>query len=60
MSLSASQPTTSYHRRQLVDASLVNVKKRRRWVYYELNSNGFDQLITMLERVKQVATAEVA
>ena len=42
--LGLSQPTISHHMKRLVDAGFVSAEKRGRWVYYELEPEGFRAL----------------
>jgi len=48
--LGVSQPTVSHHMKQLVDVGLVRAMRRGRWVFYELNADGFAALEAELGR----------
>lgn len=50
--LSVTQPTVSYHMKALVKAGLVKTDKRGKWVYYECVTEGFDEIITYLDRFR--------
>ena len=43
------QPTISHHMKLLVEAGFVTAEKRGRWVYYELNSEVFQEVVAWLE-----------
>ncbi len=43
--LGLTQPTVSHHMKVLVQAGLVTAKKRSRFIYYELNQNGFQAIM---------------
>jgi ArsR family transcriptional regulator, arsenate/arsenite/antimonite-responsive transcriptional repressor len=55
--LSLSQPTVSHHMKILTDTGLVRAEKRGRWVFYELEREGFAAL---LERLRPFASATPA
>ena len=38
------QPTLSYHMKQLVDADLVTGEKKGNWVHYSINTNTLESL----------------
>lgn len=38
------QPTLSYHMKQLVDADLVTGEKKGNWVHYSINKNTLESL----------------
>jgi ArsR family transcriptional regulator, arsenate/arsenite/antimonite-responsive transcriptional repressor len=42
--LGVSQPTVSHHMKQLVDVGLVRAMRRSRWVFYEIDAEGFSEL----------------
>ncbi len=42
--LGVSQPTVSHHMKQLVEVGLVRAFRRGRWVFYELDAEGFASL----------------
>ncbi len=42
--LGVSQPTVSHHMKQLVEVGLVNARRQGRWVFYELDPEGFSAL----------------
>ena len=54
--LGLSQPTVSHHLKLLVQAGLVNAKKRGRWVYYELNREAFASLRGALSPYAELAS----
>lgn len=47
-----SQPTVSYHMRRLVEAGVVQVKRRSRCVFYELDA---DLLSAIADDIRQLA-----
>lgn len=46
--LGLAQPTVSHHLKQLVQAGLIKAEKRGKWVYYELQPQGFELVIEQL------------
>ncbi len=42
--LGVSQPTVSHHMKQLVEVGLVRAMRRGRWVFYEIDAEGFASL----------------
>lgn len=45
-----SQPTLSYHLRQLVSCDLLNAEKKGTWIYYEINETVWRELIRFLQK----------
>lgn len=45
-----SQATVSYHLKLLRSAGLVTVTKEKNYLYYELNANVFEEMLTWLYR----------
>lgn len=45
------QPTLSYHMKQLTDSGLVNAEKRGKWVHYSLNG---EKMYTLCEFIKEL------
>ncbi len=54
--LGLTQPTVSHHMKQLVAAGFVTAEKRGRWVYYDLDPEGFR---TVQDALNKYATAPV-
>ncbi len=45
------QPTVSHHMKCLISANLVTAEKRGRWMYYQINSEGFKALTGILNKL---------
>ena len=45
------QPTVSHHMKCLISANLVTAEKRGRWMYYQINSEGFKALSAVLTKL---------
>ena len=58
--LGVSQPTVSHHMKQLVEVGLVRAMRRGRWVFYELNADGFAALETELGRFARPRPSAIA
>lgn len=56
--LGVTQPTVSHHMKQLVEAGFVTSEKRGRWVYYDLNAEGFAEVMVQLEAFRQAALVQ--
>jgi ArsR family transcriptional regulator len=55
--LGVTQPTVSHHMRTLVEAGLVTAEKRGKWVYYECVTEGLDDVIGYLDRLRHPAVS---
>lgn len=55
--LGVSQPTVSHHMKQLVDVGLVRAQRRSRWVFYEIDPEGFGALEAEIGRFVSAPTA---
>src|ERR1700737_2152063 len=51
-SLDAAQSRLSFHLRVLKDAGIVRDRKDGRWVYYELDSEAFEEVETLVSGMK--------
>lgn len=51
--LGVSQPTVSHHMKQLVEVGLVRAMRRGRWVFYEIDADGFASLQAEIGRFAQ-------
>ncbi len=51
--LGVSQPTVSHHMKQLVEVGLVRAIRRGRWVFYEIDAEGFAALQAEIGRFAQ-------
>jgi ArsR family transcriptional regulator len=47
------QSLLSFHLRTLKDAGIVRDRKEGRWVYYALNLDALDEMLTTLEALKK-------
>jgi len=47
------QPTLSYHMKQLTDSGLVEAEKNGKWVYYSINSKTVKLLQEFIEKLKK-------
>jgi len=48
------QPTLSYHMKQLTDSGLVTAEKDGKWVYYSISSERVEQLHGFIAEVKRI------
>src|SRR6202162_6469424 len=53
--LDAAQSRLSFHRRVLKDAGIFRDRKDGRWVYYELDSDVFEEMETLVSEMKPQA-----
>jgi ArsR family transcriptional regulator len=53
--LDAAQSRLSFHLRVLKDAGIVRDRKDGRWVYYELDSDVFEEMETLVSEMKPQA-----
>jgi ArsR family transcriptional regulator, arsenate/arsenite/antimonite-responsive transcriptional repressor len=51
-SLDAAQSRLSFHLRVLKDAGIVRDRKDGRWVHYELDTDSFEEMESLLARMK--------
>jgi len=51
--LGTRQSLLSFHLRTLKDAGIIQDRKEGRWVYYSLNLDVLDELVTALEALKK-------
>jgi len=58
--LGVSQPTVSHHMKHLVDVGLVHATRRGRWVFYEVNTDGFAALEAELGRFARARPPTIA
>ena len=56
--LGVSQPTVSHHMKQLVEVGLVRAMRRGRWVFYEIDADGFAALQAEIGRFAQAPNAQ--
>jgi len=48
------QPTLSYHMRQLVDSGLVDAQKEGKWVHYSINKERVDLISELVATISKV------
>lgn len=48
------QPTLSYHIKQLVDSGLVDAEKEGKWVYYSINRQRIGLLLEFIGAVTEI------
>ena len=48
------QPTLSYHMKQLTEGGLVNAQKEGKWVYYSINSVNLEILRKFIARINEI------
>jgi len=48
------QPTLSYHMKQLTDSGLVDAQKEGKWVYYSINCKRLQVLRKFMAEVKEL------
>ena len=53
--MKAGQSRLSFHLKVLKDAGLLRDRRDGRWMYYSLNSEGMDELESLVEGMKQAA-----
>jgi ArsR family transcriptional regulator len=58
--LDAAQSRLSFHLRVLKEAGVVRDRKDGRWVYYELDSNAFEEIETLVSEMKPRALKRTA
>jgi len=58
--LDAAQSRLSFHLRVLKDAGVVRDRKDGRWVYYELDSDVFEEMETLVSEMKPRAVKRTA
>ena len=58
--LDAAQSRLSFHLRVLKDAGIVRDRKDGRWVYYELDSEVFEEMETLVSEMKPRAVKRTA
>ena len=51
------QPTLSYHMKQLTDSGLVSADKDGKWVYYTINKERADLLREFITKVNEIESA---
>ena len=51
------QPTLSYHMKQLTDSGLVNAEKKGKWVYYSINKERVELLRSLITEINELAEA---
>ena len=51
------QPTLSYHMKQLTDSGLVDAEKDGKWVYYSINCKRIDLLREFIAEVNKIENA---
>ena len=51
------QPTLSYHMKQLTDSGLVDAEKDGKWVYYSINKKRVDVLLEIITEIKAIGNA---
>ena len=51
------QPTLSYHMKQLTDSGLVNAEKNGKWVYYSINCGRVKILREFIAEVNEIENA---
>ena len=51
------QPTLSYHMKQLTDSGLVNAEKDGKWVYYSTNCERISLLREFIAEVNEIENA---
>jgi ArsR family transcriptional regulator len=48
------QPTLSYHMKQLTDSGLVEAKKNGKWVYYSINEKRVQLLHEFITKINEI------
>jgi ArsR family transcriptional regulator len=48
------QPTLSYHMKQLVDSGLVDAQKEGKWVHYSINKERVDLISELVATISKV------
>jgi len=51
------QPTLSYHMKQLTDSGLVDAEKEGKWVFYSINSKRLEILREFIAKVNEIENA---
>jgi len=51
------QPTLSYHMKQLTDSGLVKAEKDGKWVYYSINCERIELLREFIAKVNEIENA---
>jgi len=51
------QPTLSYHMKQLTDSGLVDAEKKGKWVYYSINCDRTELLREFMAKVSEIENA---
>lgn len=51
------QPTLSYHMKQLTDSGLVEAEKRGKWVHYSINRERLELLREFIARVSEIESS---
>ena len=51
------QPTLSYHMKQLTDSGLVTAEKNGKWVYYSINCERMDILREFITKASEIENA---
>ena len=49
------QPTLSYHMKQLTESGLVNAEKKSKWVYYSTNKECVELLKNLISEINETA-----
>jgi ArsR family transcriptional regulator len=49
--LNITQPTLSHHMKTLIDSNLVIVRKEANWMYYKLNKDTIEELISYIKYI---------
>lgn len=57
--LGFSQPTISHHMKLLEEAGFVSAERRGRWVFYELQPDGFEAVGNELKKFQVIPEAAV-
>lgn len=49
--LNVTQPTLSHHMKTLIDCNLVTARKEVNWMYYKLNMNAIEKLLSYIKYI---------
>ena len=49
--LNITQPTLSHHMKTLIDCNLVGARKEANWMYYKLNKNRINELVSYIKYI---------
>lgn len=56
--LPISQPTLSYHLKQISDAGLATAKREGNWIKYHINKDKIDDMIRFLQMIRDIESVD--